>query len=208
MGHGEWPVPFLQPHRQREHGGGADARGLDCIFHEDLFWLFICMRIFLKSLAKGRSVISQEVTMSEEQAREAGIEGEVSCRAVVDALQFHIYMNISFACRVRAECSRCCTPISLPLSGHYRLVLMDRRAPRAGADDEADFMYDADDDEVDTRQALYDEIVISTPMMPLCSPSCRGVQPLAGGTAGKGEAEIDPRWETLRKLKQGQETKQ
>jgi uncharacterized metal-binding protein YceD (DUF177 family) len=165
------------------------------------------MRIDLRSLAKGRSIITQNVIMSEEQIRDARIEGGVACRAVVDTLQFQIHLNVSFACRATAECSRCCAPILLQVSGQYRLVLRERHAPRGGTEEEADFLFDADNAEVDTRQALYDEILTSMPMMPLCSPSCRGVQPETTEGTGGGDTRIDPRWEALKRLKDKEDTR-
>jgi uncharacterized protein len=162
----------------------------------------------LKSLPRGRSVVTQEVALTEEQATQAGTEGAVSCTAKVDALQFQIHASVSFSCRVRIECSRCSRVFSLPLQGKYRLVLQNRHAPRGEAADEGsvDFFFSDEDSEVDTGPALYDEIMIAIPMMPLCSPDCEGTAygtgRTAGASAGPASGETDPRWDALKKLKE------
>ncbi len=162
------------------------------------------MILNLKALHHGRSVVEQDVVMTDEQVRDGALEGAVSCRAAVDTLQFQIHAAVSFSCSVRLVCSRCLREFSQVLSGDYRVVIQNEHAPRneEGGGDEVDFFFSDDDSEVDTRRALYDEIMISVPLMPLCSPRCEGIE--AGGPkphpAAQGEV-IDPRWEALKKLK-------
>jgi uncharacterized protein len=161
------------------------------------------MHIDMRSLPPGRSIIEQKVALSAEQIRDCGITGEAACRAVVDALQYQIHASVTFSCVVNTQCSRCLKPISLPVSGQYSMILKDRNAPRQTDEDgtEADFYYTDSDKIIDTRQALYEEIIIAIPIMPLCRSSCESVLPEKSSTTVRVFKPVDPRWKALEKLK-------
>ncbi|MBD3391765.1 MAG: hypothetical protein GF418_06875 [Chitinivibrionales bacterium] len=159
------------------------------------------MIINLKTLNQGRCTLAQDAVMSDEHVREGAIQGPVSCRGTLDVLHYQIHVAATFSCAVRATCSRCAEELSLPLHGEFRMILQHRDAPpgESAPADEVDFYYSDDDSEVDTRQTLYDEIMTAMPIMPLCSPDCRGVENDA--VPRDRDDSIDPRWEALRKLK-------
>lgn len=81
------------------------------------------MHIDLRSLPNGRSIIEQKAVLTDEQAIESNVAGEVSCRAVFDALQFQILASVSFSCDVKSECARCLKPVVIPVSGQFTLFL-------------------------------------------------------------------------------------
>jgi uncharacterized protein len=165
------------------------------------------MIINLKTLPKGHSDVAQHVVLSDEQRQQGGLKEPVACSAAIDVLQWQIHLSITYACSVELECSRCCRIFSMPLRGTFRVILQDANSPHAECGEEdVDFYFSWEDAEVDTRGALYDEIITAMPLMPLCSPSCKGIQaPHAqqstAATTGLQE-ECDPRWEALKKLKQ------
>lgn len=146
--------------------------------------------------------------MTEEQNEGAGLQGTVSCRAEVDRIQFQIHLTIFFHCTVEQECSRCLKHYPLHLEGRFRVLLQEREgARRCGSVDEeaVDFFFSEEDTEIDIRQALYDEIMTAQPLMPLCTADCRGTA--AGVEESNADTErsesMDPRWEALRRLKEG-----
>jgi uncharacterized protein len=165
------------------------------------------MIINLRTIPSGHSVIGQDVVMTEEQNEGAGVRGSVSCRAEAERIQFQIHLNVLYRCTVAQECSRCLKHYDNEVTGRYRLLLQEREgARRCGSVDEeaVDFFFSEEDTELDTRQALYDEIMTALPLMPLCSAECRGIE-REDGAAGQTEPKesMDPRWEALRRLKEG-----
>jgi uncharacterized metal-binding protein YceD (DUF177 family) len=160
------------------------------------------MFIDLRILPAGRSVIEQSVKLTEEQEKDSGVTGEVACRAVVDGLKFRIHMSVSFSCTANAVCSRCLKEITVPLQGQYRIVLENKNSVRQTGDndDEADFFFTDSDKDIDTRQALYEEIVCAFPIKPLCSAECLPAVP-EGEESAAAWAGPDSRWDALKKLK-------
>lgn len=158
------------------------------------------MILELQKLSEGHSVVEQDVELDEEQTASSGVQGSVSCRAEIDRVYMQIHMHVQFSCEVRLSCARCITEFKKPIQGEYRLVLQNSasRLPN----EEIDFYFSDEDDQIDTRPALYDEIMTMIPLMPICNEMCRGVEGAEkGGGANETEEQIDPRWEALRKLK-------
>lgn len=63
-------------------------------------------------------------------------------------------------------------------------------------------------DEIDLSPLVYEQIVLSFPIKPLCHEGCTGLCPHCGGDRNVEECgcrteRFDPRWEALRKLKLG-----
>lgn len=180
---------------------------LDCIFQSELFSQLPVMVINLKTLSHGHSQISQVVVLSDEQQQESGAAGQVSCTATIDRLQWQIHAAISFGCTLNLECSRCLKKYAQRIEGEFRIILQDKNAPRSElSDEDVDLFFCSEDDEIDARGALYDEIMTAIPLMPLCSDACAGIAIetacMHSRRAGKEEKTCDPRWEALKKLKQ------
>jgi uncharacterized protein len=164
----------------------------------------------LKRILLGHSVLVQDVAMTESQIEEAHFTGAVHCRAEIERLTFHIFARISYACGVTLECSRCTEAYEQALAGVFSVTIQhaSRRSSNPDEnDDSIDLFYSDDDDEIDLRPVLYDEIMTSMPMKPLCRAQCPGLQ-VEGGERSETAAGIekgvpaDPRWEALKKLKQ------
>jgi uncharacterized protein len=157
----------------------------------------------------GHSVLAQEVTMTDSQTEEGRFAGKISCKAKVDRLSFQICATISYVCAVKAECSRCTESFDQEVKGSFTVVLQDEASRDSGALDEGDSIdryFTEEDDEIDLRDILYDEIMTSVPIMPLCSQDCRGVaveenQKPSEERGPEKQSSIDPRWEALKKLK-------
>ncbi|MBD3318202.1 MAG: hypothetical protein GF344_20655 [Chitinivibrionales bacterium] len=164
------------------------------------------MIINLRNIPSGRSVIVQDVAMTESQNEGAGLQGTVSCRAEVDRIQFQIHLTVFYQCLVEQECSRCLTHNARRIKGRFRVLLQDREgARRCGSVDEesVDFFFSEEDTEIDIRQSLYDEIMTALPLMPLCSVDCRGIQNEELNANSERSENLDPRWEALKRLKEG-----
>ncbi|WP_119072588.1 YceD family protein [Aggregatilinea lenta] len=100
---------------------------------------------------------------------------------------------------VAAECSRCLTPTSVPVS--VSLEELFAYPP----DPEMDYSVD-DTGILDLAPLLREETILATPMVIVCHDDCAGLCPICGqnfneGTCDCEQEEIDPRLEALRALK-------
>jgi uncharacterized metal-binding protein YceD (DUF177 family) len=158
----------------------------------------------IKQIPMGHSVLSQNVEMTEDQVSDGQIHGKVACRAEIDRLTFQIFGRLEFACSVAVACARCTEIFEQSISGTFSVVLKDKASTERtldGDEDSVDCFFSEEDDEVDLRQMVYEEIVIATPMMPLCSPHCSiPATPETARAENTNDMTVDPRWEALKKL--------
>ncbi len=164
------------------------------------------MLINVRNIPEGHSVIEQNVNMTEEQIREGGFSGVVSCHAEIDRLHAQIYIRLFYKCKVNQKCSRCLNNFEYPIEGECSVVLQDRGLSKnlENEEDEAvDYYFREKDDSIDIRQTLFDEVMVNLPIMPLCRDNCPGLSKYSGIAADNisDEKSIDPRWEALKKLK-------
>lgn len=161
----------------------------------------------IKRIPDGHSVLSQTVEMSGEQ--EQWLKAKtLACRAEIDRIRSQLHVQLFYTGTVQVECARCCKQFDLPVEGDFRIMCV--HASGTGIDSgfsrqEIDFVFDDATDEIDVAPLIYEEVMVSLPMKPLCSEQCTGITVEKQGmaeikTAENSEA-IDPRWEALKKLK-------
>jgi uncharacterized protein len=163
------------------------------------------MVIDVRLVPEGYSCIEREAELSEYRGDLPKLLGPLKCRAELDRAGGVIVVSLRFDGGFEVECARCLNPVCVAVGADLRLVLKEAPGRHGAAldDGDADFFFDGADSLVDLSGALYDEIMIALPMMPLCSEGCAGAwvaaepEPEAGGS----EREIDPRWAGLLKLK-------
>jgi uncharacterized protein len=161
----------------------------------------------------GHSVLSQTVEISGEHAQWLAAKN-LLCRAEIDRIRSQLYIQLFFTGSVQVECARCCKPFDFPVQGDFRIVCVHRsEAGNTGkisdfSEEDIDFIFDDTTDEIDLTSLIYEEVMISLPMKPLCSEQCTGISlpkkgagPSAAAREKNQEKEIDPRWEALKKLK-------
>lgn len=165
------------------------------------------MIINIKQIPSGRSVITQDVVLTDQMAEASCCAGVITCRAEVDKLHFQIHAHVTFSCVVSLDCSRCLNKFSHPLTCDFRVIFQNRDTQKSlygGLENEADGYYSEEDNEIDMQNFIYDEIMTSIPLMPLCSINCIGIKTTNiidhQGPAALNDT-IDPRWEALKKLK-------
>lgn len=105
---------------------------------------------------------------------------------------------------VRLACRRCLAarrePLVVPLEFHLEPGL------EAGSEDEGVYPLRPDGDVVDIGPVVREELLLAVPAFPLCRPDCQGLCARCGadlndGACGCQAAELDPRWEALKKLR-------
>ncbi len=112
---------------------------------------------------------------------------------------------------VSLACARCLEPFVLPIEVQTRFTFCkacgrtwQHRETGLSVEDLETGSYDGD--EIDLSELVYEQIVLSLPMKPLCSADCKGFCPRCGAnlnleSCGCVETGGDPRWDALRGVK-------
>jgi len=158
------------------------------------------MVIDVRLVPEGHSRVEREAELSGYRGDLPPIVGPLMCRAELDRADGVIMVSLRFDGEFEVECARCLKPVTVAVGADMRLVLKEARGRHGPAFDEdgADFFFDMSEGLLDLSPAVYDEIMIALPMMPLCSEDCAG--PWVAEVSKPVEREIDPRWEGLRRI--------
>ncbi len=100
---------------------------------------------------------------------------------------------------LEGECRRCLSPLQLPIT--LELEELYTHPPNAGSE-----FHVGDDAILDLTPLLREEIIINTPLAPLCKPDCAGLCSQCGhnlndGPCGCEHSDIDPRFAILMQLR-------
>ena len=104
---------------------------------------------------------------------------------------------------VAGSCRRCLTPVSAPVGEDVHFIFAE--TDDAEAEDPDVFALPAGARQVDLRPAIREQWLLSAPLFALCRPDCKGLCARCGADLNVGpcscEAELDRRWDALRKLR-------
>ncbi|HYF95628.1 MAG TPA: DUF177 domain-containing protein [Symbiobacteriaceae bacterium] len=123
-----------------------------------------------------------------------------------------LLIQASVAGEATLECSRCLSPVTLPLQVSFEEEFVEG-APSEGAE-EPDSDAEAErsvtyysGDEIDLSDPLRENILLELPMKPLCSDECEGLCPSCGTNLNEGPCQcgeqshtVDPRLAALKDL--------
>ena len=104
---------------------------------------------------------------------------------------------------VAGSCRRCLTAISAPVQENVHFIFAE--TDDAEAEDPDVFALPAGTHEVDLRPAIREQWLLSATPFALCRDDCKGLCARCGADLNSApcacEAEVDSRWEALRKLR-------
>ena len=108
-----------------------------------------------------------------------------------------ITVDGKISCLVDAQCSRC-------LENFNYHVNIDFSENFSKQDDSTD-CYPISDNQIDLKNAVIDNIILSMPLKVLCSEDCKGLCPICGKNLNKGNCnckkdDVDPRFAKLKDL--------
>jgi len=160
------------------------------------------------SIQQGSSTIRQLTGLESVKDWMPSLSEKIECVADVDRSGPTIVVHLRFHGQIDQECARCLSTYKYPVEGDLRLILQecDGRHGPADEGDTVDFYFNTKDFLVDISSLLFDEIMVSLPLKPLCDTECKGIDPGAGAQgcakagSDKGQDSCDPRWEALRKI--------
>lgn len=138
-----------------------------------------------------------------------GLRSPVRALLRVDKVSTEVIVNGRFTCSIELQCSRCLknfikdADISMSVVYHPLDELRGEDKHEV-KDDELDMGF-YEGNEMDVQELLKEQIILSVPMKPLCSESCKGICPQCGkdlniDTCKCEQKEIDPRLAILKKL--------
>ncbi|MBN1577320.1 MAG: DUF177 domain-containing protein [Chitinispirillaceae bacterium] len=155
---------------------------------------------------EGHSTIRQSSDLESVRDDLPPFSDNVECCAELDRNHATIYARIHFSGLFEQQCARCLTKYKHPVSGDIGLILQERKGRQGAAreGETADFYFNSRHSQVDISSAIYDEIMTSLPLKPLCAETCQGIMPEQKrddlSVQKNTQRDYDPRWEALRKL--------
>ena len=164
------------------------------------------MLLDTSGIHEGHSMIRQGAELESVKENLPSLVGPVQCEAELDRHEGTIVAHVRFSCRFEQQCARCLKEYEEQVASELRLILqeVEGKSGAAGENESADYYFNSSDFIIDIGPSIYDEIMISLPLKPLCSENCIGMmyESKAGGglTEKPEENGCDPRWEALRKL--------
>jgi uncharacterized protein len=171
------------------------------------------MVIDVRIVPEGRSVIERSTSLDAFKADLPPFSDPIRCRAELDRMGGTIIANLRFDGVFEVQCARCLEDYGEAVSGDLRVVIKESQGRHGQSFDDdggVDFYFDVSHELVDISSAIYDEIMISLPIKPLCSEDCAGISvpgAAVGGGGGGGSVDgggddgVDPRWAALKKLR-------
>ncbi len=118
------------------------------------------------------------------------------------------YLEGAADASVEATCSRCLRPVETPVHAefaeqYYATISVVHGESLAQAPRDAKTI--GSDFRIDLSSLLREELILATPLAPLCRPDCRGLCEECGRDLNvephTHEAAVDERWAKLQKLK-------
>lgn len=167
------------------------------------------MYIDLTKLVEGKKEFDEaiQVDLDEESARllePCRIDGELK-KGIVQ-----VDLKGSISAKVEMECSRCVTPIISTLEFPFKVSYIteehytsEKESELHGEDLDVS-LYDGE--KIDLTELAREQILLNLPTQTFCQENCQGLCPKCGTnlnekTCNCETKEIDPRWQSLRELK-------
>jgi len=172
----------------------------------------VAMRIELANLKEGRSSFAHiyeptELDLADERGK---LNQSTSVSGNLRLSRGKVLVEGEIETQVRVECDRCLKAAVLPVKTDFHLEYVtgpDYEALQAAELTEEEMTVSVFDGEgIDIDEIVREQILLSIPTRVLCSEECKGICSNCGTDLNLGECgcdarDIDPRWETLKKLK-------
>lgn len=123
-----------------------------------------------------------------------------------------VYLAGQVSTVMNMTCARCLEPIQIAVQTNITASFIpapstdDLEAEQELGDSDIELEFYRDQ-KIDLTQTVYDQIMLSLPMVPLCNTDCKGICPHCGANLNReacrcqGDEDIDPRLAVLKELK-------
>ncbi len=152
-------------------------------------------------------LLKDEIGLETERAR---LIADVSIRGEASGEPGRIDISANFETQLEAGCVRCLELVTLPLIVEFRAVYVEPSLFAAASEHEVsvdDLAVDVLEDEaVDLRNVIHEQILLNLPEQLFCKDDCRGLCEKCGANRNLIDCkciddDIDPRWAALKNLK-------
>jgi uncharacterized protein len=172
------------------------------------------MRIELENLEKGKGTFAhtyqpEELDLLDERIT---LNGPANVAGSVKRSAAEVTVSGRLVTNVEVECDRCLKSLELPVSAEFRLDYITGQDYESSSTaeltaEELDVSV-FDGESIDVDELVKEQIFLSVPDRTLCREDCQGICSTCGadlnaGTCNCEPSDIDPRWEALKKLKNG-----
>lgn len=165
------------------------------------------MNIDLRELDESSGQVSGKDRVEFVDALDEEVALDCSVEARYNRTGDAFYFHVTAKARYETSCHRCLDPVAYPLLAEFDVVVrkgVDRAAAHGDAAPGGDFVtLGANEHEVSLHPFIHENLVVSIPMLILCSEDCKGLCPQCGQNLNRGECgcrpAADPRWDALRK---------
>ncbi len=91
-------------------------------------------------------------------------------------------VSLSINSNVQLECGRCLKQFDMDLNGTSNIFLSKKKPGKEQELNEEDLIteYLKDEEKFNVSELLREEILVQTPMKPLCDENCKGICPICG----------------------------
>jgi uncharacterized protein len=121
-------------------------------------------------------------------------------------------LTATYSYQQTLSCQRCLEPLVETVEQPLQLLLLPGAQPspsgeHALEEEDLGVVEVSEDDELDLRPFLIEQIQLNVPMKPLCRAACAGLCPTCGanlnaGPCGCEKEVIDPRWKALQAFRE------
>ena len=120
-----------------------------------------------------------------------------------------VVVRVRIKAELSQECLRCLKPMEVSMDEDFDIVFSPVDETGDPVDETTRVLSDTALD-LDLAEAIREEVVLSQSLLELCEPSCQGLCPQCGINLNEercdcSNMESDPRWDSLRALKEERE---
>ncbi len=109
----------------------------------------------------------------------AGKDVDVNLYIIKDKEGYVVSVDINSD--IKVECSRCLEPFNMDLSGSSSIVFSKKRGKNKELKEkDLDVEFLENEEHFDVNELVREEIMVQTPMKPLCDENCQGICPICG----------------------------
>lgn len=164
------------------------------------------IKIKVSNLSNGRYDYDFEGKVSDLEIYEPYI-GNFETNVVLSKFDNQIILDSETGITANLICDRCADEFHSVIKSRFRTVYLFRVNYNNSESEKEDVVFiHPDTDKIDLDKDIRDYAILAVPMKKLCSEDCKGLCPNCGKNLNEdhcncAEEDIDPRWETIQKLK-------
>jgi len=133
--------------------------------------------------------------------------GNFNAKIVIDKFDNQIILDAVTGIPANLVCDRCAKEFQSVIKSNFKMVYLFRSNYEDTESEKQDIAYlHPDSDKIELDEDIRDYAILAVPMKKLCSEDCKGLCPKCGKNLNDGpcnctEEAVDPRWESIQKLK-------